>query len=209
MVVMEAVAGCEAYHYLKSHGPLSEQVAAQVMRQVCSALHFAHGRGIAHLDIKLDNILVVGDGSGGLIVKLIDWGLAHKYEIDDGSVVQAQLHHRCGSVGYASPEMYLRGVHARKGYCGFAADMWSVGVCLFAMLFNKFPFEMSDPTADLRAKRVREAQQLGKSTVSTIFSYGQVCTASPQAVALLDAALLFEPSKRLSLVALRDSDWLA
>ena len=96
MLVMEAVDGCEALGYVQSHGPLSERVAAQVLLQVCSALHFAHSRGIVHLDIKLENMLLVDDPSG-LIVKLIDWGLAHQHDVDDGSVVPARLRFCCGS----------------------------------------------------------------------------------------------------------------
>ena len=44
----------------------------------------------------------------------------------------------CGSKSYAAPE-----VLASRGYAGFAADMWSIGVCLFAMLSGFFPLALS------------------------------------------------------------------
>ena len=68
------------------------------------------------------------------------------------------------------------------------------------MLFGLFPFDSSDPSADWRARRVCEAQLRGESTIRTIFGFyeSKTCTASEQAVALLDAALLFNPAQRPS-----------
>lgn len=175
MVVMEACEGGELYEYVVNRGGLSEASAATIFQQLCSALSHAHSRGVTHRDIKLENILLARSASCSAppLVKLIDWGLAHQHELTaEGSVVPKRLRSRCGSRSYMSPEVASRGATSsdpasREGYDGFAADVWSAGVCLFAMLFGFFPFDSADPAADWRAKRVMEAQRQGASTVAT------------------------------------------
>lgn len=218
MVVMDACEGGEMFEHVVARGGISEEAAAPVVLQVCAALRHAHERGVAHRDIKLENILLArphGGDDAPVLVKLIDWGLAHQHAMrPDGSVVAARLRSRCGSRSYMAPEVATRGassVDTREGYCGFAADVWSVGVCLFAMLFGFFPFDTSDPAVDWRAKSVLDAQRRGESTVKTIFGFyeGKHCSAAPDVVALIDAALAFEPAHRPSLAQLLDSPWLA
>lgn len=228
MVVMEACEGGEMFEHVVKLGGLSEGDAAPIMRQVCSAVVHAKRRGIAHRDIKLENILLAhaykidAPGSRPIDVKLIDWGLAHQHALrSDGSVVAAKLRSRCGSRSYMSPEIAtikkgggssaVASADSRDGYDGFAADVWSLGVCLFAMLFGFFPFDSSDPAADWRVRCVCEAQLRGESSVGTIFGFyeGKTCTASAQAVALLDAALLFEPSQRPTVDDIMRCEWLA
>merc|ERR550514_1689414 len=106
MVVMEACEGGEMFEYVVSRGGLAEEAAAAVVLQVGSALHYAHRRGIAHRDIKLENILLAGAKTDALpSVKLIDWGLAHLHSLrPDGSAVGVRLRSRCGSRSYMSPE---------------------------------------------------------------------------------------------------------
>jgi len=86
-----------------------------------------HSQGIAHRDLKPENILLVNDGES---LKVADFGLSNR--MADGKSLMTS----CGSPNYASPEV-IEGLP----YDGAAADVWSCGVILFAMLTRNLPFE--------------------------------------------------------------------
>ena len=83
-----------------------------------------HARGIAHRDLKLDNILLNVDK-----VKIIDFGFAAFCKEGE------KLKIFCGTPSYMAPEL------VRKAeYDGRQVDMWALGVLLFVMLTGTFPF---------------------------------------------------------------------
>ncbi|XP_057650306.1 sperm motility kinase-like [Chionomys nivalis] len=124
-IIMEYVAGKDLQMFLSEVGCLKEQEARPIFQQVVSAVHFLHQRRIAHRDIKLENILIDGDGN----VKLCDFGMA--IQLAEGQ----KLEELCGSLLYIAPEML-----ARKPYDGLAVDMWSLGVVLYVMVTGQFPY---------------------------------------------------------------------
>ena len=201
---------------------MAEVVAAPLIAQVLCALQHAHTLGVAHRDLKLENVLLAAPWDAAAVaagevplVKLIDWGLAHQHALRaDGSVVAEVLRSRCGSRSYMAPEVASRGATNRdgkEGYNGFKADVWSLGVSLFAMLHGFFPFEHADPSQDWRARHAMAAQRRGESTVAKIFSFypDKKCRLSRPLHALLDKMLKFEPSERIDLAAVARSPWLA
>ena len=89
--------------------------------------------GVTHHDLKLENVLLTGDDR----CKLCNFGLAHAYPRGpDGEVQRAPLTVVCGSKSYAAPE-----VLAGFGYDGPSVDVWSCGICLFAMVAGFFPLD--------------------------------------------------------------------
>jgi serine/threonine protein kinase len=79
-IVMEYVRGGDLFMFLTRWGPLSEPDAAHCMRHLLTGLQYMHSKGIAHRDVKLENILVSGDPSMGdiktCILKLVDFNLS-------------------------------------------------------------------------------------------------------------------------------------
>jgi len=213
--VMDRLQGGELFEYVLERKGLSEDEAAPLLLQMVSGVHNAHMLGIAHRDLKLENALFAGKPGPSGVVKLIDWGLAHQHEVRlDGSVVRELVHSRCGSRSYMAPEVVVaKEKNGRRGpgYDAFSADVWSLGVCMFAMLFGFFPFDQADPLADWRARKCVEAQLAGGSLIDTIFGFypKKKLRISAGAKALLDSMLTFDASKRATLEQVLTSRWLA
>lgn len=135
-IVYERTQGSDLLEYLLAHGRMQEPQAAYVARQLLSAVQYCHDRRLYHRDLKLENVLI----SPELKVKLIDFGLSEY--VPEGK----ELHSVCGTPLYCSPEilfMHSSNEHSREGFEGGPADVWSVGIFLFAILTGCTPFDDS------------------------------------------------------------------
>lgn len=106
---------------------LPEDLARRFYRQVVQGVSYCHERLVVHRDIKLENLLL---NHGQEQIKIIDFGFAAQVASKD-----TKLRAFCGTPSYMAPEI-IKG----EGYSGFAADVWSLGVVLFALLVGSFPF---------------------------------------------------------------------
>lgn len=121
-------------------GCLPHAQALIYFKQLIYGLSYCHTFSIAHRDLKPENILI--HGSNSYYVKIADWGMA------TFQTPYAQLETSCGSPHYASPEV-IRG----EPYNGEKADVWSVGVVLYALLVGRLPFD--DPDVPRLLSKVR------------------------------------------------------
>lgn len=194
-IFMERASGGELFDQLTTHnGPVPEAVARGFMQQLCDGIAHCHLCGVAHRDIKLENVLLNEQG----VVKVIDFGLSHQYRKDPktGAIDRSQpIEGFCGSKSYAAPEVLLG-----RGYDGYQADMWSIGVCLFGLLNGFFPVDEAK-MSDWRFQKLVKAQEMGKSSVTTILGWYKKTPAhlSTNACTLLDALLNINPLKRPSI----------
>ena len=117
-IVLEYASRGELFDYLVERHSLSPEVALRFFRQIICGLEYLHTLGICHRDLKPENILLDEQCN----IKIADFGFARflKSNIADTS---------CGSPHYAAPEV-IRG----ESYDGRAADIWSCGVILYALL---------------------------------------------------------------------------
>jgi serine/threonine protein kinase len=132
-VIMEYCSGGDLFEYLIRNGPIPESRARSLFVQLVDALKYLTTRNVCHRDIKLENVLISGDG----MLKLCDFGFSR---IQTPSALVATP---CGSPVYTAPEIFQGG-----GYDGHKADVWSLGIVLFAMCVGKQPFR-SDNATDL------------------------------------------------------------
>jgi len=205
IIYMDLATGGELFSRVISSGSLTEAEARPYFTQLMEAVQHMHEKGVVHRDLKLENVLLDGNGK----CKVCDFGLAHRYPVSvDGDKVKvdssAMLREVCGSKSYCAPEV-LEG----RGYQGFPTDVWSCGICLFAMLAGFFPLDEASG-GDWRYERVKNASAQGLSTCHTIYGfYERPCLLSKEVTDLIDRMLAISPSKRLSVGEVLSSPWVA
>jgi len=130
-LVMELVTGGELFDRIVEKGSYSEKDAADLIKQVLSAVAYMHDEGVVHRDLKPENLLYYSSKDGGpesdSKIMISDFGLSKMEE----SGVMATA---CGTPGYVAPE-----VLAQKPY-GKAVDVWSIGVISYILLCGYPPF---------------------------------------------------------------------
>ncbi|WP_433252973.1 serine/threonine-protein kinase [Streptosporangium sp. CA-135522] len=136
-IVMDLIRGRSLAQAIRQDGPLPPRRVAAIGLAVLDALSLAHSRGIMHRDVKPANIMLSHDGA----VLLTDFGIATL----EGDVQLTSPNALVGSPGYMAPER-LRGTGD-----GPAADLWSLGVTLYAAVEGQSPFQRGVPVATLGA----------------------------------------------------------
>jgi len=159
---MEHMHGSRPLKELIEEG-ISETKSKDLFKQLTVALQYCHSIHIVHRDIKPTNILIQTNGQ----VKLIDFGLS---AIIESGKLQGTF---CGSPSSAAPEILLF-----DNYSGMSADIWSLGVVLYAMLTSKVPFDCLQKIL--------------------AFEWNHPENVSKECKDLLAKMIVFEPSQRIS-----------
>jgi hypothetical protein len=126
-IVMQLVQSQSLDQVLATSGPISPHRAAEMGRQLLSALNVAHAAGVMHRDVKPSNVLLGRDDRA----VLTDFGIATV--TGDPRLTQTGM--VMGSPGFTAPER-IRGEDASA-----ASDLWSLGATLFAAVEGHGPFE--------------------------------------------------------------------
>ncbi|KAL5594592.1 hypothetical protein BROUX41_001512 [Berkeleyomyces rouxiae] len=100
--------------------------------QILNGVTYLHSMGLAHRDLKLDNVVVSANG----IMKIIDFGSAHvfSYPFEEGIIKAKGI---VGSDPYLAPEVY-----DDKLYDPRAVDIWSLGIIYCCMTLRRFPWKV-------------------------------------------------------------------
>ncbi len=125
-LVLEYASGSDFFNILAENGRFDENEARFYFRQLIRALEYIHLNGIAHRDIKLENILLTSDNS----LKLTDFGLSAKMKSGEF------FHGFTGTLRYSDPEILKD-----KNYSPELSDIWSAGVILFSFLSGHLPYD--------------------------------------------------------------------
>lgn len=128
-LIMEFVDGGTLLSQLSAPASVNENSMKPVFKQILETVQYIHSQGIAHRDLKLENVLYDTTGN----IKIIDFGFSRF--ANPGQLFATP----CGSPAYAAPE-----VLSGQNYDGKAADMWSLGVLLFGLVTGDLPWKTSN-----------------------------------------------------------------
>src|SRR6266511_5056438 len=113
--------------------------AANYLKTIAEAIHYAHERGILHRDLKPSNVLIGSDDRP----RVTDFGLAKRFDSDSSLTLTGQV---LGSPNYMPPEQAGQGA----GKVGRRSDVYSLGAILYHLLTGRPPFRADTLTETLR-----------------------------------------------------------
>ncbi|XP_064610669.1 testis-specific serine/threonine-protein kinase 4-like [Liolophura sinensis] len=133
-IVMEVANNGDLLDAIRNNTYIQEAQSRLWFTQIHEGIVYIHSKGVAHRDIKCENILLDKQNN----IKITDFGFAKRiFPVKSVQDVLSETY--CGSYAYASPEI-LKGI----AYDPFISEVWSMGVVLFTMVFGRLPYDDSD-----------------------------------------------------------------
>lgn len=129
-LVMELATGGDLFERLVERGVFTERQSSRAMQQILQGVAYLHDHGVAHRDLKLENVLCQHPGSDARLI-ISDFGFAHRTEPKSRELLKTT----CGSPEYIAPEILTGNGYTR------AVDIWSAGVIAYALLAGYLPFD--------------------------------------------------------------------
>lgn len=185
-IVMEYLSGGPLLSYFKERKyKLKEARVRDIAHQIATSLFYLKSFGIAHRDMKPDNIMMATKDEDAEI-KLIDFGLSKIIGPKERSKDPF------GTIPYAAPEIILR-----KPY-SHSVDIWSLGVTVFFLLTGFHPFDSHDQQ-ELLKKIVRQEPDWDAEEWKKI---------SAEAKDLVKKLLTKDKEKRIEIEQVLEHDWI-
>lgn len=157
--------------------PIPERLC--FIRQIYNAVNYLHSNGVSHRDLKFDNVMIGGSGH----IKLIDFQDSRNVKVCYGIV---------GTTSYVAPEVF-----SKLEYVGSQADVWSMGIMIYYLLLQKFPW------------KVAKVEDNGFISYRSSGKLPGVPQLPKQTHQLLTSCLDCDPDSRPTAGSLAENQWLA
>jgi serine/threonine-protein kinase len=183
-LVTELLEGMTLEELIDTGGPPPLDLAAELSRQLLTALAFAHAQGVVHRDLKAANVIALPVPGDRYHAKLLDFGLVRFLDTEQWGAGAALTQQGVvfGSPGYISPEQTLgQGGDARS-------DVYSAGVLLFELFTGSWPFLEEDRVRMFRAHLAAPIPSLASTRADARFC--------PELEALVRKAMAKSPLDR-------------
>lgn len=171
-------------------GKMTQDEISCCWRQLLSGVKYLQSMGIAHRDLKLDNMVLDERG----VVKIIDFGCATviKYPFEDHVHLSKGI---CGSDPYIAPEQYTQ-----KEYDARKTDLWSCGIIYICMTIRRFPWRLPRPEKDQSYSNFVQPNNVGAEKLFKLLPR--------YARPIISRILLPDPEKRCLLEDVLDDTWV-
>ncbi len=146
-----------------------EKTLKEIVKQICSVLYYLHLSNYIYYDLKPENILV-GDVNGEPVIKMIDLGFA-QYTIGN---IENLIR---GTAEYIAPEILKNQKH------DFRVDLYSLGIILYRIVYDHFPFETGNEL------------EIYKAHIEKEFEFPETAF-SPRFISVVERLLNKEPDER-------------
>jgi len=189
LLVLEYAPGGELFDILYYTSALESIVARTYFRQMIAGLEACHNAGVAHRDIKPQNLLL----DSRFNLKITDFGLSKVFESDADAIMKTTY---VGTRGYQAPELLLEQPY------DLSCDIFSAGVVLFILLTGYPPFEQAHASD-------RWFKPVAKGDYEKFWKSHRGCAIANDAKAkdLLQRMFTFDPKKRITINEIKKHPW--
>ncbi len=161
---MQYIEGIPLDKYVQTEN-LSMRQTMELLNKVCSAVAYAHQRGVMHRDLKPGNILADNDGQPNILdfglAKLIDGSEQTSSEMQMTSIPGKII----GTLAFMSPEQ----ASAQPETVDIRTDVYSIGVILYKILTKEFPYDVKGSMLSI-LRNIQEIEPISPSKILPRFN---------------------------------------
>ena len=180
----------------------SEDVCKYIFYEILKTVKSLHDKGICHRDLKLENILLVGDNYD---LKLCDFGFSCSFL--DKNQNKKKLIKSVGTPYYCAPEIY-----ENKFYDPIKVDYFSIGALLFVLMTKKLAFEEAKTFENVQRESQNLYNYIKRKEIEDYWEIIEILykikILSPDFKELFIKMISYDPSERPSFEEIMNSKWM-